>query len=214
MRVQRPSGENSPVRQRRSFPRARRARTSGAIRMNVNFANRMAFNPAGVNPQDEMAVGGSRVIHLLVVRQIPMRVKPVRIARGQKKPLRAVSLGQFGIRRFKMWRRRHGAECEFPAGAGDGRRCGLVAFEQERRNFNFFAAGEAGRTVLVLGLAARRGRATLAAVFFLGWRGGWFCFHNRNSLFLAINSLPGKSYGGNLPDAMGIYVRRVVNNFN
>src|ERR1035441_2999838 len=86
--------------------------------MNVNFANRMALNLAGVNAQDEMAGGGSRVeLQLLLARQIPMRVKPVRVARGQKKFFRAVSFGQFGFRRFKMLRRRHGAERVFPAGA-------------------------------------------------------------------------------------------------
>jgi hypothetical protein len=31
-------------------------------------------------------------------------------------------------------------------------------------------------------------------------------------MFLALNSLPGKSYGGNLPGAMGIF-QPVVNNF-
>ena len=109
--------------------------------MNVNFANRMAFNLAGVNAQDEMAVGGLRVeLQLLLARQIPMRVKPVRVARGQKKFFGAVSFGQFGFRRFKMLRRRHGAERIFLAGAAGGRRRGLVAFEQERRDFNFFAA--------------------------------------------------------------------------
>src|SRR5664280_1594532 len=109
--------------------------------MNVNFANRMALNLAGVNAEDEMAGGGSRVeLQLLLARQIPMRVKPVRVARGQKKFFRAVSFGQFGFRYFKMLRWRHGAKRVLPAGAAGGRRRGLVAFEQERRDFNFFAA--------------------------------------------------------------------------
>jgi hypothetical protein len=62
--------------------------------MNVNFANRMAFDLAGINAQDEMAVGGARVeLHLLLARQIPMRIKPVRVAGGQKKFPGAVGLG-------------------------------------------------------------------------------------------------------------------------
>jgi hypothetical protein len=82
-----------------------------------------------------------------------------------------------------MLRRRHGAERVFPAGAAGGRRRGLVAFEQERRDFNFFAAdvNAAGGCGFWFGGAAWAHNA--GGRLFPGWRGGWFCFHNRNSLF-------------------------------
>ena len=49
-----------------------------------------------------MAVGGLRVqLQLLLARQIPVRVKPVRVARGQEKFLGAVGFGQFGLRGFE-----------------------------------------------------------------------------------------------------------------
>jgi hypothetical protein len=136
----------------------------------------------------------------------------VRIARGQNKFFGAVGFGQFGFRRCKILRRRHGAERVFPARTADGRGRGLVAFEQERRYFNLLAAdvSTANGCGFWFGGAARAHNA--GGRLFPGWRGVWFCFHNRNSLFLALNSLPVKSYGGNLPDAMGIF-RQGVDNF-
>jgi hypothetical protein len=181
------NGNARPPAQRRIIAQLGGVGISGALnvrepvarfRMNVNFANRMAFDLAGVNAQDEMAVGGARVeLQLLLARQIPMRVKPVRVARGQKKFLCAVGLGQFGFRRFKMLRRRHGAERVFPAGAAGGRRRGLVAFEQERRNFNFFAAdvSAAGGCGFWFGGAARA-HTRVGGVFFLAGAGVGFVF--------------------------------------
>jgi hypothetical protein len=64
---------------------------------------------------------------------------------------------------------------------------------------------------VVFGLAARRGRTTLAAVFFPAGVGVGFVFITAIPCF-ALNSWPEKSYGGNLPGAMGIF-RQVVNNF-
>jgi len=71
-----------------------------------------------------------------------------------------------------------------------GRRRGLVAFEQERRNFNFFAADSCG-----FGLAARRGRTTLAAVFFPAGVGVGFVFITAIPCF-ALNSWPEKVTAG------------------
>ncbi len=105
----------------------------------------MAFQPVRVNPQNEVAVRGLRVqFRLLFARQIPVRVKPVRVARGQGKFLGAVGFGQFGFRRLKMRRGRRGTERIFFAGAADGRRRGLVAFKQNGRHFDGLAAR--GRT--------------------------------------------------------------------
>jgi uncharacterized Fe-S cluster-containing radical SAM superfamily protein len=86
-----------------------------------------------------------------------------------------------------MLRRWHGAERVFPAGAAGRRRCGLVAFKQERRDFNFFAADGCG---LWFGGAAWA--HNLGGRFLSGCHACWFCFHNRNSLFLALNALPGE----------------------
>ncbi len=109
--------------------------------MHVNFVERMAFQLVRVNPQNQVAVRGFHIQSgLLLARQIPLRVKPVRVARGQGKFLGAVGLGQFGFRRFKMRRGRRGAEREFFAGTADGRRRGRVAFQQNRRDFDGFAA--------------------------------------------------------------------------
>ena len=74
-----------------------------------------------------------------------MRIKPVRVARGQKQLACAISFGQFGFRSLKMLRQRRGTERIFLAGTADGRCHGLIAFKQNGRNFNFFAAG-AGTT--------------------------------------------------------------------
>ena len=53
--------------------------------MDVDFVSRMAFNLAGKNAENEVAVGGLDVQDvLLFAGQIPVRVKPVRIARGKK----------------------------------------------------------------------------------------------------------------------------------
>src|SRR6202142_3583319 len=159
--------------------------------MNVNFANRMALNLAGVNAHDEMAGGGTRVeLQLLLARQIPMRVKPVRVARGQKKSFGAVSFGQSGLRCFKMLRRWHGAERVFPAGAAGGRRCGLVALEQERRNFNFFAADVSAAGGCGFWFGGTAWAHHPGGRLFPGCHPGWFFFYNRNSLFLALNALP------------------------
>jgi hypothetical protein len=55
------------------------------FRVNMDFVGRMAFDFAGVNAEDEMPVSGSRVEFLLLRDgQIPVGVKPVRIARGEK----------------------------------------------------------------------------------------------------------------------------------
>ena len=75
--------------------------------VDVDFVKRMAFDFAGVNAEDQMAVRRLHVeLQLLLARQVPVRVKPVRIARGQKKFFRAVGFGQFGLRRFKLLRGR------------------------------------------------------------------------------------------------------------
>jgi len=135
-----------------------------------------------------------------------MRVKPVRIAGGQEQLARAVGVGQFGLRGFKMLRRRHGPERKFLAGTADGRRRGLVALEQNGGNFNFFSAdGFAG-----LGFSGafgfqRLGRTAVGGGGCFGqrlsggagvhcgctvgcllpdWQGGCrFSFHSSNSLF-------------------------------
>jgi hypothetical protein len=87
-----------------------------------------------------------------------------------------------------MLRRRHGAERVFPAGAAGGRRRGLVAFEQERRDFNFFAAGGCG-----FGFGGAAWAHNTGDRLFSGCHACWFRFHNRNSPFLALNSLPGET---------------------
>ena len=79
-------------------------------------------------------------LQLLLARQIPVRVKPVRVARGEKKFSRAVGFGQFGFRRFQNVARAASGPSEyFSTGTADGRRRGLIAFEQNGRNFDFFA---------------------------------------------------------------------------
>ena len=71
----------------------------------------MPFNPAGENAENEMTIGGLGVKRILLFAgQIPVRVKPVRIARGQGEFLGAVSLGQLGLHRLKMRRGRRGTQ--------------------------------------------------------------------------------------------------------
>jgi len=54
-------------------------------------------------------------------------------------------------------------------------------------DFNFFAADGCG---LWFGGAARGHNP--GGRFLSGCHACWFCFHNRNSLFLALNALPGE----------------------
>ena len=67
-----------------------------------------------------------------------MRVKPVRVACGEKQSLRAVSLGQLGLFDgafgFAGGRRTQRIAFTGSAGTGAGR---LVSLEEERRDFQF-----------------------------------------------------------------------------
>jgi hypothetical protein len=91
-----------------------------------------------------------------------------------------------------MLRRGHGAERVFPAGAAGGRRRGLVAFEQERRDFNFVAAGVGAPGGCGFWFGGAAWAPNPGGRLFPGCHACWFCFHNRNSLFLALNALPGE----------------------
>ena len=110
--------------------------------MDVDFVKRMTFDLLRINPQHKMTVGGLRVqLQLLRLRQIPVRVKPVRVARGEKKFFRAIGFRQFGFSRRKRLRGRRRAERVFLARSADGHRRGRIAFEQNGRGFDFLFAG-------------------------------------------------------------------------
>jgi len=70
-----------------------------------------------------------------------LRVKPVRIAGGQKQLACAISLRKFGFRCFKLLRGCSGAERVFLARSADGHRRRFVAFQQDGWDLYFFASG-------------------------------------------------------------------------
>src|SRR5690348_10498208 len=102
--------------------------------MNMNLFNRLGRKRVEVNAQNQMAIHGEAVVFaLLFARKVPMRVKPMRIARGEQKTFGAVGFGQFtfGFEFFERW--------SWPkritlAGAADRWRGWFIAFEQDCRN--------------------------------------------------------------------------------
>lgn len=78
----------------------------------------------------------------LLAAQIPIRVEPVRVARGEPEPGCAVGLGQF-IADFHPagWRGHGGTEGIPLAGAADGRAGRRVAHQQDGRDFQFGLTG-------------------------------------------------------------------------
>ena len=72
--------------------------------VDVDFVSGMTFDFSGENPQHQMAVGGFRVqFILLFAGQIPVRVKPVRITRGEKKFFGAVTVRQLTAGKLLIW---------------------------------------------------------------------------------------------------------------
>ena len=76
------------------------------LRVDVDFVGGMALDFSRKNPQHQMAVGGLGVqLILLLAGQVPVRVKPVRIARGEKQFFGAVTFRQFAAGKFLFGRR-------------------------------------------------------------------------------------------------------------
>jgi hypothetical protein len=66
------------------------------FRMNVHLGMRGVRNPIAVYPQNHMPVQRELVVFAeLDIREIPMRVEPVRVTRHEQKSLRSVRGGQF-----------------------------------------------------------------------------------------------------------------------
>ena len=105
------------------------------FRMHVDFSDRAGPDRAGENPHDEMTVGGKGVVApLLLRREVPVRIQPVRIARGQQQLPGPIGLGQcrfFGSGLAGGGRRPQGI---LLSRAGHGRRDGFVALQENLRN--------------------------------------------------------------------------------
>ena len=143
--------------------------------MNMDFGEGIGFVIAGENADDEMAVGGKRVVlALLFAGQVPAGVKPVRVAGGEEQLLGAVGFGQFAgvFHAVEMFRRRHRAERVTLAGtAGDVSRR-LIAFQQNggRIRSRFFY-----RRFLFEGGSGGFGDAGNDGGFFFRSSGGFRC---------------------------------------
>ena len=110
--------------------------------MDVNFVDRVTFEFMGINAQNQVAVGRTRIASdLLVPGQIPVRVQPVRIAGRQKQLARAIALGQFGLRRLKLLGGRHRTQGIFLTRTADWWRGRTVAFQQNGGDLKFFVPG-------------------------------------------------------------------------
>ena len=65
------------------------------FRVDMDFVKRMAFDLVRVDAEDEVAVGGLGIeLVLLLAGEVPMRVEPVRVARGEEKFFGAVGFRQ------------------------------------------------------------------------------------------------------------------------
>ena len=107
------------------------------FRVDVNLPIRLAAGLVLVDAQHQMAVHGAGVVFLeLFTGQIPVRVKPVRVARGEQQPLRAIRFRQRRQLRPARGRRGggRGSEGVTLAGTAGGRGRRGVAFEQKGGN--------------------------------------------------------------------------------
>src|ERR1051325_4653682 len=87
-----------------------------------------------MHAHDQVFVGGELVVlELLLAREIPMRVKPVRIARGEEQLSCSVSFGKFAFGAGPRDGRRR-TEFVTPSRPARPRRGRLIAFEENRWN--------------------------------------------------------------------------------
>ncbi len=115
------------------------------LRLNMQFLDRRPFGCFEVNAQDQVLIARPGIVRaLLLARQIPMRIQPVRIARGQQQMLRAVRLRQlaFVLECFHRRARPKGVTLSGPA---HRRRLRPLGLQQNRGNVSRrFARGPGG----------------------------------------------------------------------
>ena len=130
------------------------------FRMNVDFGNTFFRASRVMNPHDQMTIHGESVVaELFLVRKIPVRVKPVRVARGEKQSPGVVRRRQWRGTFVEMIRRRGRAERKFFRRSAFGEKTRFIAFEQkcrnrERRFAGGFACASFLRQLLKAGVAA------------------------------------------------------------
>ncbi len=151
--------------------------------MDVNFGDGLAARRFEVDANDEVAVARVGVVTaLLIGGQIPMRVKPMRVARCEQKGFGTVGFGQLTFGR-EFFNRRCGAERVTLAGTADGCRSGPVTFEQNRGNARgvlragrmarMTGAGAGGTGFSIFGFDSTAGGAEMGGVGLT--RGGGAC---------------------------------------
>src|SRR5438270_11780583 len=84
--------------------------------MNVDFVDRLVGDGVAENSQNQMVIGRERVVTvLLFMAEIPIRIKPMRIAGDEHYSLGAISLRQFPLASISLNGRNGGPSGERPA---------------------------------------------------------------------------------------------------
>src|SRR3982750_2434930 len=103
--------------------------------MNVDFVDGLVGNGVAENSQNQMVIGRERVVTvLLFMAEIPIRIKPMRIAGDEHYSLGAISLRQFPLPSIRLNGRNGGSKGELPARTfgRQGRR--FITFEKNGGN--------------------------------------------------------------------------------
>ena len=113
----------------------------------MDFGRGAGGGRIGANPQNEMLVDRERIkIALLLAREIPVGIKPVRIAGGEHQFLRAIGVRQLAFRFQPLDRRgrTQGIPLTRPADRNGGRVVILQEDRQDARRLGEILAGGRG----------------------------------------------------------------------